>query len=178
VVLQNTKRKVTPMKFSLVPHWSAEPKVKFATHNARIETISEKPAWKVPFQSRHCLVPLSGFYESVYEGPLAGNVIQFKPKQGELLWAAGIFDFWQKPAAHDSGFFSFAILTREPSAFILDHGHDRTPIFVKSPPESGWLTNVNKNPGDIARDLIAEAYHPELIVEVDRPLKPGWEKRI
>jgi putative SOS response-associated peptidase YedK len=123
-------------------------------------------------------VPLSGFYESVYEGPLAGNIIRFSPKAGGLLWAAGIFDFWQNPQSEEKGFFSFAILTREPSSFILDHGHDRTPIFVKSPAHSNWLSNINKNPGEISRDLIAEYYHPELVVEVERPLKPGWEKRL
>jgi putative SOS response-associated peptidase YedK len=109
---------------------------------------------------------------------LAGHIIKFSPKDGKLLWAAGIFDYWQKPQTNEPGFFSFAILTREPSSFILDHGHDRTPVFVKDPKTSGWLTNVNKSPGEIARELIAEAYHPSLNVEVDRPLKAGWEKRL
>ncbi|MCC2678783.1 MAG: hypothetical protein K0R29_1359 [Pseudobdellovibrio sp.] len=183
VVLQNSKQKVTPMRFSMIPSWSKEPKVKFATHNARIESITEKPAWRLPFQSQHCHVPVTAFYESVYTGPFAGNVIKFTHINDELLWSAGIFDFWkpQEPTADpeqkDQGFFSFAILTREPSKFILDHGHDRTPIFVQGPQKSKWLNSVNKNPGDIVRDLLSEAYHPELKVEIERPLKPGWEKR-
>lgn len=184
VVLKNARQKITPMRFSMIPSWSKEPKVKFATHNARIESVTEKPAWRLPFQSHHCHVPLTAFYESVYTGPLAGNIIKFTHINNELLWSAGIFDFWQPPpdgpqakSPNDPGFFSFAILTREPSKFILDHGHDRTPIFVPAPQKSKWLGSVNKNPGDIVRDLLAEAYHPELKVEIERPLKPGWEKR-
>lgn len=178
VVKKNLKLKLTPMRFSMIPSWSAEPKVKFATHNARIESVTEKPAWKLPFQAQHCLVPLLAFYESVYAGPLAGHMIKFSHINDELLWAAGIFDFWKSPTAKEPGFFSFAILTREPSQFILDHGHDRSPIFIKGPSKSHWLDSLNKNPGDIVRDLLAESYYPELKVEVDRPLKPGWEKRI
>lgn len=62
------------MQFSLVPSWSKEPKPAFATHNARLETVTCKPTWKIPFKKNHCVVPMTGFYESVYEGPYAGNV--------------------------------------------------------------------------------------------------------
>ena len=177
VVLHNSKRKLTPMRFSLVPRWSTEPKVKFATHNARIESVTEKPAWRQPFQTQHCLVPMTAFYESVYEGPNAGHIVKFSHVEDQLLWAAGIFDFWEKPGSNEKGFFSFSILTREPSQFILDNGHDRTPIFIPGPLQTAWLSNINKNPGDIVRDLLAETYHPELKVEIERPLKPGWEKK-
>src|SRR3954466_4782056 len=62
------------MKFSLLPAWSKEPKVKFATHNARLSpfdpklgrevAIYEKPTWRGAFQSRPCLVPLNHFFEA------------------------------------------------------------------------------------------------------------------
>ncbi|MGZ3692146.1 MAG: SOS response-associated peptidase [Pseudobdellovibrio sp.] len=177
VVLKNGERKLTPMKFSLVPSWSDEPKVKFATHNARLESVTEKPTWKIPFQSQHCVVPMTSFGESVYEGPLAGNLITFKEKNNDLLFAAGIFDYWEDIVEPQNSFFSFAILTREPSTFILDHGHDRTPIFLKEETAFEWLNLINKDVGFIKSELLKLAYHPELKVEVDRPLKAGWENR-
>ncbi len=177
VVLQNDVHKLTPMKFSLVPSWSDEPKVKFATHNARIESIGEKPTWKIPFQSQHCLVPITTFCESVYEGPLAGNIISFSEINNNLLWAAGIFDYWEDIIDPKKSFFSFSILTREPSPFILEHGHDRTPIFLKDDFAFEWLKLIKKEESIIKNELLKQAYHPELKVEIARPLKAGWENR-
>ena len=176
VVSEKNTAKLTPMKFSLVPAWAKEPRVKFATYNARIESITEKPTWRGPFQSQHCLVPLTSFYESVYTGPEAGNVIRLSEKSDGLLFAAGLFDFWKDPAGTGS-FFSFSILTQAPSPFILEHGHDRTPIFIKGDFAFEWLTLIQKDESLIKETLLNNSYHPLLKIDIDRPLKPGWEKR-
>lgn len=105
IVKTKTGLKLTPMKFSLVPSWSEESKVKFATHNARIESITEKPTWRTPFKSQHCIVPMTGFFESVYEGPEAGHIIKFLPRDGKVLWAAGLFDYWQSKENPKENFF-------------------------------------------------------------------------
>lgn len=177
IVCDRGKRRTLPMSFSLVPSWSKEPKVKFATHNARIESITEKPTWKIPFQYQHCLVPMDGFFESVYEGPMAGNVIQFVPTHQKTLYAAGIFDYWKHPLDSAKNFFSYSVLTREPSNFILQHGHDRTPIFLNDTSAFDWLDLIKKDNEFIRSELLHNAVHPELKVEIDRPLKAGWEKR-
>jgi putative SOS response-associated peptidase YedK len=138
IVASREKLKLTPMNFSLVPHWSKEPKVKFATHNARIETVTEKPAWREPFKAKHCVIPMTRFYESVYEGPLAGNIIEFS-KPDNVLYAAGIFDVWIEPETKKQ-IFSCAILTTVPSEFISQNGHDRSPIFLNFSDVKIWLT--------------------------------------
>lgn len=166
---------LTSMNFSLIPSWSKDPKIKFATHNARIETVTEKPTWKIPFSKQHCLVPLNAFYESVYEGPHAGNIISFHTEHSDLLFAAGIFDFWKSEVSKDS-FYSFSILTREPSSFIESNGHDRSPLFLKFEDGKKWLQLLNDNPASLDF-LNSRFYEPELAVEIDRPLKTGWEKR-
>lgn len=169
---QNTpeiKYKITSMGFSLVPSWSKEAKVKFATHNARIESVLEKPTWKTPFLKQHCVIPISNFYESVYEGPLQGNVISFHKPHHELLFAAGLFDRWNES-------FSFSILTTEPTPFILEHGHDRCPIFLKLDQAKEWLS-LKDDGAKMQSFLLNEFEKPELDVSVHRPLKAGWEKR-
>ena len=176
VVAEKNTPKLTTMKFSLVPAWAKEPRVKFATYNARIESITEKPTWRTPFQSQHCLVPLTAFYESVHNGPEAGHIIELSEQSDQLLFAAGLFDFWKDPKGNQS-FFSFAILTQAPSPFILAHGHDRTPVFLKGDFAFDWLTLVEKDESHIKATLLSQAYHPELKVSIDRPLKAGWEKR-
>jgi len=181
------KRLVQLMKFSLVPSWSKEPRVKFATHNARLTThdeklgrdvfIFEKPTWKAAFQARPCLVPLSSFFEAAYRGPLAGHMVKFTPKHGKTLMAAGIWENW---TSRETGevVVSFAILTDEPSDEIRHYGHDRCPVFLD---EGAWETWLDPKPNQNDRDKVGflkGAMHiPSLSATSDRPLKPGWEKR-
>lgn len=167
--------KLTSMSFSLIPYWSKEPKVKFATHNARIETVTEKPTWKIPFKKQHCLIPMTSFFESVYEGPLAGNIIEFSDNKNDLLFAAGIFDIW-KNSENKQNLFSFSILTSKPSKFISDYGHDRCPIFLNFENAKKWLTLLDDD-ALLVNFLLKNIQIPELNVQVDRPLKAGWEKR-
>ncbi len=177
IVSTNNDFKLTGMHFSLVPSWCKKSKVKFATHNARIESVTEKPTWKIPFKSQYCLVPITSFFESVYTGPEAGNIIEFKQENNNLLFAAGLFDFWKDVHKPELSFYSFTILTQAPSDFILEHGHDRIPIFVKDELVLDWLNNINKETDLVKSKLLSISYHPELIVSIDRPLKAGWENR-
>ena len=48
-IIRNTDadREMVMAKWGLVPHWSKEPKTKYSTINARIETVAEKPVYLV-----------------------------------------------------------------------------------------------------------------------------------
>jgi putative SOS response-associated peptidase YedK len=179
IVLQNDQLKLTKMQFSLVPHWSKEPKVKFATHNARIETVQEKPTWKKPFLSQHCVIPLTQFFESVYEGPHAGHIIRFVEENNALMFAMGLFDFWENPNPQDGlkNFFSFSILTTEPSQFILENGHDRSPIFMDPKFMKEWCQLKSTSFDEVKKKVQEFAISPALKVSKERALKAGWEKR-
>ncbi len=172
IVLTPQGLKLTAMNFSLVPAWSKEPKVKFATHNARIETVIEKPAWREPFQSKHCLLPMTNFFESAYAGPHAGHIISFN---SDLMFAAGLFDVWVNPETKEQ-LFSCTILTTEPSAFILENGHDRTPIFLNFEDGKQWLS-LRAPEKEMVDFLLSKNVYPDLQVSRDRALKSGWEKR-
>ena len=52
---------LTPMQFSLLPRWSKERAIKFATHNARLDSVAEKATWKKPFLTQRAVAPLSAF---------------------------------------------------------------------------------------------------------------------
>jgi len=178
LVADGEQLKLVKMKFSLVPSWSKDPKVKFATHNARIEGIEEKPTRKGPFLTQHCVVPMSGFFESVYTGPHAGNVIQFKEASGDLLFAAGLFDFWHNDSDSSQHFFSFTILTEEPTLFILENGHDRSPIFLDKSHVKDWCALKSNSFSETKAELARWSIKTHLRLETERPLKAGWEKRI
>lgn len=167
---------VTDMKFSMVPSWSKEPKVKFATHNARLESIDEKPTWKGVFVRRHCLVPLTDFIEPIYEGDHAGFMVSFHGVEGEVLLAAGVWDEWTNRETGEVTQ-SFAIITHDPIPFVADKGHDRCPVFLKVKDGETWLGNQGEKPSDLKKFLIDKRLHPDLDVQNFRPMRPGWEKR-
>jgi len=50
-------------RWGLVPGWSKEPKTRYSTINAKIESVAEKPTYRTPFRHRRCLIPADGFYE-------------------------------------------------------------------------------------------------------------------
>lgn len=164
------------MNFSLIPSWSKERKVKFATHNARLETLAEKPTWKKPFESQHALVPLTRFVEPIYENELAGNMVQFFEKSGELLFAAALYDRW-KDVKTGEVVDSFSIITTEPPEFIAKAGHDRCPLFLKREAWGEWLSSQRKQASELTQFLKQHEMNFDFGVEIDRPLAPGWEKR-
>src|SRR5690349_3673575 len=81
------------MQYGLIPSWSKDARLKFSTHNARLETVESKSVWKTPFINNHCLVPITSFIEPIYRGEYAGNMVLFNSETPMV--AAGIFDHWK-----------------------------------------------------------------------------------
>ena len=53
------------VSFWLVPYWWSKTikDLRLATFNARVETVTTKPFFREPFKKKHCLMPVSGYYE-------------------------------------------------------------------------------------------------------------------
>ncbi len=54
---------LVPMRWWLTPYWAKEMSTKYSMFNAKSETAHKSPAFREPFQKRHCVVPVCGFYE-------------------------------------------------------------------------------------------------------------------
>ena len=65
IVRQNSQgdRVLGEMRWGLVPRWAKDPSIGARLINARGEGIAEKPAFKMAFERRRCLLPADGFYE-------------------------------------------------------------------------------------------------------------------
>ncbi len=164
------------MKFGLLPHWAKEANLKFATHNARLETIEEKATWRTPFKKNHCLVPITSFIEPIYSHEFAGSMVAFSEKHGELLSAAGIFDSWTNKETGEV-IDSFSIITTMPPELILKTGHDRCPLFLKDEAFLDWLNPENGDVQERKEFLLNNQRVIDFSVTKDRAMKPGWEKR-
>lgn len=178
VLIENQQHlHLVPMSFSLIPSWSKTPRVKFATHNARVETLIEKPTWRTVLKTRHCAVPMTGFVEPIYENQFAGNMVQFQKVKDSLLVAAGLWDSWvdrETGEVKDS----FTIITGPPPEFVAKIGHDRCPIFLKADQVKNWTHIHSSEKKDWISFLNTSNWQGDFQVSVDRPMKPGWQKRI
>ncbi len=186
MVSEGGQRALVAMPFGLVPAWSKEPRVKFATHNARLLSVDEKtkkeipihqkPTWREPFARRHCLVPMSKFIEPLYTGPKAGNMVAFYPRGGDVMAAAGIWDEWVQKETGEM-LTTFSVLTDEPVPYIARMGHDRTPVFLPETAYDEWLNAGAKKPAEWIPFLRQNHQHIDWTEDIDRPLAKGWEKK-
>ena len=59
----STHRRLSLLRWGLIPAWADDPKIGFRMINARAETVATKPAYRAAFKQRRCLVIADGFYE-------------------------------------------------------------------------------------------------------------------
>lgn len=164
------------MRFSLLPSWSKESRLKFSTHNARLESVREKATWRVPFARQHCIVPMTCFVEPIYHNRYAGNMVRFSADNDIILSAAGIYDTWSSPDGSQQ-IRSFAIVTHDSDGIIKEEGHDRAPIFLTTEGSAKWLEKGAEVSDDWYNFLKNNAISPKLSSTLERPMKAGWEKR-
>lgn len=62
------KRRMEPGYFGLVPHWARDLKICRSTYNAKSETVTQKPSFKLAWsRANFCLIPVTFYREPKYE---------------------------------------------------------------------------------------------------------------
>jgi putative SOS response-associated peptidase YedK len=51
------------LQWWLLSSWAKEPRIKYSTFNARIETMAKAASFRDPLKRRRCIVPALGWYE-------------------------------------------------------------------------------------------------------------------
>src|SRR3954471_19797351 len=106
-------RKLSLVRWGLIPSWSKDASGAAQMINARSETAATKPAFRDALKSRRCLVPADGFYEWQKTGK-AKQPYCFEIKDGKLFAFAGLWDCWND--AKGKTLETFSILTTTPNA--------------------------------------------------------------
>ena len=120
----------------LTPRWARERTHKYATFNARAETVATASAFRASFRDRRCLVIATSFFEWQRRGgekqPYAIGLADRSP-----LALAGVWDRWTD---RDTGevIESCAVVTTEPNTLMADI-HDRIPVVVGPDEREVWL---------------------------------------
>jgi putative SOS response-associated peptidase YedK len=68
VIIDEQGRRVTLMRWGLIPHWARDEKMAYKMIDARVETLTTRPAYRGLLARQRCIVPASGFYEWKAEG--------------------------------------------------------------------------------------------------------------
>jgi putative SOS response-associated peptidase YedK len=167
-------------RWGLVPSWAKDIKIGNRLINARMETITERPAFGAAARRRRCLVPADGYYE--WEKANGATIPYFLHRNDEALAFAGLYELWPNPelAKDDPNrwLWTYTILTTTASD-VLGHVHDRSPVVIPPERRAPWLEPELTDPSHV-RALLAEVPPPRLepdrvSTEVNDPRNNGPE---
>jgi putative SOS response-associated peptidase YedK len=137
---ERAARVARPMYWGLIPSWSKELKMKYATFNAKSETVatmaSFRSAWKA---GRRCLIVTDGFYEWRKSDKQPFTI---QRKDGKLTIMAGLWETWRSPANEVVN--SCTILTTEPNEAMASV-HNRMPVILAASDWPVWLGEMPAN---------------------------------
>ena len=128
-------REAAFMRWGLIPFWAKDLKIGARMINARAETVSEKPAFRIALRRRRCLVLADGYYEW-QKTPVGKRPYRIIMKTGEPFAMAGLWESWRDP--HDKVVPSCTIITTAANDF-LSPIHNRMPVILSQETESLWL---------------------------------------
>jgi putative SOS response-associated peptidase YedK len=137
VLVKETERELTPMRWGLVPSWAKDEKIGYKMINARSETVAEKPSFRMPFRRQRCLVLADAWYEWMpAKDKGRKRPFLFALKGNEPFGFAGLWDIWTTPDGELLR--SFSIITTEANE-LAKQVHHRMPVIVPRTDEERWL---------------------------------------
>lgn len=145
------QRELVQMKWGLVPFWAKDPKAGGRMFNARVETVTSKPAFRSAVKRRRCIVPADGYYEWQKLDGGKKQPYYMTPQDGSSLALAGLWETWGED---DDRLTTFTIITTA-SAGHLEEIHDRMPFMLPAQAWEQWLDPT-------VEDVKALLDHPDL----------------
>jgi putative SOS response-associated peptidase YedK len=136
VVARDGRPALTALRWGLVPSWAASPSDGATLFNARIETVTEKPAFRDALRRRRCLLPADGWYEWA-RLPDGRRVPHFLTTAGDDLIAfAGLWESWRDAEGRE---LRTTVVLTGAAPPDLAHVHDRAPVVLEPGQWRRWL---------------------------------------
>ena len=89
-------RRLSMLRWGLIPAWARDAAIGHKLINARSETAAQKPSFRSAFRHRRCLVPADGFYEWRRSGGTRQPWL-FGLRDGAPMMFAGLWERWTVP---------------------------------------------------------------------------------
>ncbi len=163
VISLEGKRKLTLMRWGLVPSWAKDIKIGYSTFNARADGVDTRPAFRTAWKAgRRCLVIADGYYEwrQSDKQPFAvalGN-------RGPMTFA-GLWDTWRAPDGNTLK--SFTIITTQANNLLVPL-HDRMPVLLAPDRWAKWLGETAATDADLKTMLTPYPSEAMTLWPVDR----------
>jgi putative SOS response-associated peptidase YedK len=158
-------RQLRVLRWGLVPFWAKDPAIGNRMINARMETVTEKPAFRQAFAKRRCLLPADGYYEwyATEQRTKAGKPVKqpffIHPSDGSVMAMAGLYEIWRDPTRDDDDpqrfRWSCTVLTTT-AEDAVGHIHDRMPLLVEPERYAAWL-DPGQDDTEVLRSLLVPA---------------------
>lgn len=130
-----TSNALINMRWGLIPGWSKESSTKYATFNARSETLTTKPAYRNAWKkSQRCLIPALGYYEWKQEKSHKQPFFVCRADKKPIVFG-GLWEEWNNS---DETILSCSIITQA-STGSLKNLHPRMPCLIKLDQAEDWL---------------------------------------
>lgn len=124
------------LRWGLVPAWAKEPAIGYKMINARVETLSEKAAYRTPLQRFRCLVPADGFYEWQARQGLPKQAFHVTRADAQPFAFAGLWSVWHRGEPDELR--TCTIITTAANDAMLAV-HARMPVILDPASEAAWL---------------------------------------
>ncbi len=148
-------RELRVVRWGLVPSWAKDVSVGNRMLNARVESLTSKPAFRKAAAARRCLVPADGWYEWSPRLHAPGKQPWFiTPADGAGLAFAGLWEVWGQGAER---LYSCTVVTA-PAVGALTEIHERMPLVL---PRDRWADWLDLARTDVA--TLAAPTPPELV---------------
>jgi len=149
----DVRRSLRVARWGLVPGWAKDPSIGSRMINARVETLTTKPAFHKAAASRRCLVPAEGYFEWQATRVLTGATrsratkqpFWIHPDDGRTLAFAGLYAFWRDLALADDAPLRWLVTTTIVTGGAVTDGpaiaaiHDRRPVILPTQEWDAWL---------------------------------------
>jgi putative SOS response-associated peptidase YedK len=148
------EREIVSMHWGLIPSWAKDRTVGYKLINARSESADSKPAFRMAFRARRCVIPAAGFYEwkKMKPAPEGGGKVRKQPyfitlKANEPMVFAGLWESWtdRESGEHID---SCTILTTDANATLREL-HDRMPVVLDEAAWTRWLDPRKEDVGEL-----------------------------
>ena len=129
-------RELAQARWGLVPRWAKDPSIGNKMINARGETLSEKPSFRMAFKHHRCLLPANGFYEWKTSAAGGKQPIHIGMKDGAPFAFAGLFERWLSP---DGRVLDTCTIATTSANTLIAALHDRMPVIIAPDQYERWL---------------------------------------
>lgn len=136
-------RELSVARWGLVPSWAKDRSIASKMFNARVESLTDKPAFRKAFAKRRALIPADGWYEWTPRADGPGKQPYFMtPRDGSGLAFAGLWEIWgTKP-----DLLLTATIITIPAQGPLAEIHDRMPFVLPRERWAEWLALDTADP--------------------------------